>query len=137
MAPSCALTGVLVSQSSVYKSISLIFFLVSVVYFSNIVRSVRGKKGIDCRKLHNMVLRAIRPILYIFRTGEASNPCSHFHGKFCWNTPLHRVPHEDGRFVLNYASQRQRVRVLAGSSTIRLLFQCSCRGTCCLPCISW
>jgi len=38
-----------------------------------------------------MVLRGIYLIFYIFRTWEASNPCSHFQCKFCWNTPLQRT----------------------------------------------
>jgi len=41
--------------------------------------------------VHNMVLRGIHLILYIFRTVEASNPCSHFHCKFWWNTLLQRT----------------------------------------------
>ena len=41
--------------------------------------------------VHNMVLRGIHLIFYVFRTGEASNPCSHFRCKICWNTPLQRT----------------------------------------------
>lgn len=41
--------------------------------------------------VHNMVLRGIHLIFYIFRTGETSNPCSHFHCKFWWNMLLQRT----------------------------------------------
>jgi len=79
--PSYQRIGVSVVVIKVFFKFSLykwLFSQISLVQFE-------VRKALTVR---NMVLRGIHLIFHIFRTGEASIPCSHLHCKFCWNTPL-------------------------------------------------